>query len=90
MSHIRIMIQPYLVYINQIYKAIYLGLWKMLGFQEQSLKKNKRSPDRLKECEVQILSKVLHVKSLSPLVKDDGSYILYFINVMLGLGVRYY
>ena len=25
------MIQPYLVFHNQIYKAIYLGLWKMLG-----------------------------------------------------------
>ena len=40
-------------------------------FKEQSLKKNKRYPNVLKECRVQILSEVLHVKSLSPFVKDD-------------------
>ena len=38
-------------------------------FQDQRLKKNKRSPIVLKEC--RNLVEVLHVKSVSPCVKDD-------------------
>ena len=48
------------------------------------MKKNKQSLNVLKECGVQILSKVLHVKSLSPLVKDDSYDILHSILMYYG------
>ena len=48
------------------------------------MKKNKRSLDLLKECGVQILFEVLHVKSLSPLVKNDGYDILHSILMYYG------
>ena len=35
---------------------------------------------------MQILSKILHVKSLSPLVKDDGYDVLHFILMYYGNG----
>ena len=45
---------------------------------------DKEQVDILKECGVQILFEVLHVKIFSPLVKDDGSYILHLLLMYCG------
>ena len=42
-------------------------------------RKNKQSPDVLKSVEFKYLVEVLHVKSLSPCVKDDVFYFLHLI-----------
>ena len=49
-------------------------------FQEQSLKKNKRSSDMLESVECRYSLEVVHVKILSPWMKD---VVLYFLHLIL-------
>ena len=49
--------------------------------------KNKRSPNVLKDCGVQILFEVLHVKSLSLCVKYDIFMVLHLILFWCNVGM---
>ena len=84
-----IMIQPYLVFHNRVYKTIYLGFLKTLNtdFRSKARRRTREVWTFRESAEYIYLVEVLHVKSLSPLVKYDGSYILHFILMYCGLWV---
>ena len=74
------MIQLYLVFHNRIYKAIYLEFGRcstwILGVE---LEEEQAKSGCAESAKCKYLIEVLHIKRLSPSVKDDGSYILHIL-----------
>ena len=83
------MIQPYLVFHNRIYKAIYNWVFRRCSTRilEAKLEEEQVKFGCVEDCKCRYSIEVLHVKSFSPSVEDDGSQILHFILIYYGLWV---